>query len=143
VNEETKQWLEIGAFLIASGGFLFGVIQYFRQERLKVEDRRIAAARPFLELQLQLYKEATGAAAKLCTTDDIEQARAISTLLELYWGHLSMVENAEVEAAMVSLKSGIDRRLAQEELQVLSLQLAHACRSSLGKSWNTHAWERH
>ncbi|WP_306097368.1 hypothetical protein [Qipengyuania flava] len=54
-----------------------------------------------------------------------------------------MVENAEVEAAMVSLKSGIDHRLAQEALQVLNLQLAHACRSSLGKSWNTHAWGRH
>jgi phosphoenolpyruvate-protein kinase (PTS system EI component) len=138
-------WLEPTAqgiaLIVAAGGFVFGIVQYFRQERLKLEDRRIEAARPFLELQLELYKAATAASSLLSSSDNEDVRRdAVSRLEELYWGHLSMVEDAGVEAAIVRLKAAIDEGKPQETLQGLSLALAHACRSSLASSWNTNAW---
>ena len=122
--------------------FLFGVIQYFRSERTKQDDRRIEAARPFLELQLKLYQDVTGAASTIVTSQVAAERDAASLRFKrLYWGQLSMVEDTSVEAAMVNFASALDEGADLESLQIASLELAHACRASLSRSWNTSAWQ--
>jgi hypothetical protein len=132
--------------------FLWGVYTYqdtankqLERERLEseryAETRRIEATKPFLERQLVLYTDAAQAAATLATSgDEAEKAKARKRFWELYWGELALVENSDVEAAMVSFGRGLREGGDQDELQQLSLGLAHACRNSLALSWNVAAW---
>ena len=103
--------------------------------------RKIEATRPFLERQLKLYPEAAHVAAILATSQDgAERASAYKRFWELYWGELALVENQDVEAAMVAFGGALKSQAALPELESLSLQLARACRRSLDKSWGIHAW---
>jgi hypothetical protein len=105
------------------------------------ETRRIDATKPFLDRQLKLYTEATQVVAALATTHDVaETKRALKRFWQLYWGELALVENEEVEKAMVKVKEALNRGAQRQELQSLSLNFAQACRVSLDRSWGIHAW---
>ncbi len=105
------------------------------------ESHRIEATKPFLERQLKLYTEASQVAAVLATsTEAAELLRATERFWELYWGELALVENKEVQAAMVALGRALETSADKKEVQQLSLRLAHACRRSLDKSWGINAW---
>ncbi len=55
---------------------------------------------------------------------------------ELYWGELALVESKDVEGAMVALGKELKKSSPEKEnLQKLSLNLAHACKSSIHESW--------
>jgi hypothetical protein len=56
---------------------------------------------------------------------------------------LALVERGPVESAMVAFRRGLEGNAAPEELRQLSLDLAHACREELAKSWNVSHWLRH
>ena len=100
------------------------------------------ATKPFLELQLQLYTTASTATATLATSDDqTERAAALKRFLALYWGELALVEDRRVEQAMVAFGKGLKRNADREELQRLSLDLAHAFRDSLAASWGVRQWK--
>jgi len=93
--------------------------------------------RPFLERQLQHYFEASESASKVANLPDgKDRAEAVQKFWQLYWGPLAVVEDPEVERAMVdfggALRSETSDRAA---LQHRSLELAHACRGSLEKQW--------
>ncbi len=107
------------------------------------ESRRLEATKPFLERQLKLYTEASQVAAKIVTSTNVKEvADANKRFWELYWGELALVENQDVEAAMVALGKAIKDSAPQQQLQHLSLKLAHACRRSLDKSWGINAWSQ-
>ncbi|MDZ7952280.1 hypothetical protein [Nostoc sp. DedQUE09] len=107
------------------------------------ESRRIEATKPFLDRQLKLYTEASQVAAKIATSTNVnEVADANKRFWELYWGELALVENKDVEAAMVALGKAIEDSAPKQQLQKLSLKLAHACRSSLNISWGINAWSQ-
>ena len=109
------------------------------------KEREIQAAlresqKPFLERQLNLYFEAASTASKLSTLGDgppREEAR--KRFWQLYWGELSLVEDKEVEAAMVRFGTALaqfeNNQINKFELQKKSLELAHSCRKSLEQSW--------
>ena len=133
--------------------FLWGIYTYqdtaakqLERERLESErlseTRRIEATKPFLERQLTLYTDVSKVAATLGTSgDETEKAKARKRFWELYWGELALVENRDVEAAMVAFGGALREGASQSELQELSLMLAHACRNSLAVSWNVPAWK--
>jgi len=146
--------LKMLAATVALGGFLWGIWTYWdtrtielaQQERLNQryeETRRIEATKPFLERQLKLYTEASQATAVLATSqDDATRNGARKRFWELYWGELALVENEIVEAAMVAFGRGLQAGRPPEEMQQLSLSLAHACRDSLAISWGVIDWKR-
>lgn len=137
----------------------------FDAERVR-ETRQVEATKPFLERQLTLYNSATKTAAIIAKSNDQSELHtAVECFWRLYWGELALVENREVEAAMVELgklvptfetamvevqKTGLkseesqqlrkENEMIREKLQQLSLRLAHACRHSLDKSWGIKAW---
>lgn len=105
------------------------------------ENRRIESTVPFLKLQLSLYTEASQVASVLATsTDNAEVEKSKERFWKLYWGELALVENSQVEAAMVELGKALKTGKKQVDLQQLSLTLARACRNSLDKSWGINAW---
>jgi hypothetical protein len=150
-----QRWAIIIPLVIAALSFAWGVYQYFRGEQAKQEQlerersaeadrRRIEATRPFLELQLQLYTDASKSAAVIATSDGAQEvAKARGRFKELFWGELALVEDPPVEAAMVRFQRALENGGSRADLQQLSLQLAHACRESLAKSWGTPAWQSH
>ncbi len=103
------------------------------------QTRRIEATRPFLERQLELY----GEAARVCAQIAASTANTVATsrFWELYWGELALVENKDVEAAMVSFGQALFYMAEnRSELQHRALELAKACRISLARSWGVEAW---
>src|SRR6185503_15691410 len=97
--------------------------------------------KPFLERQFKLYNEASQVASIIATSDDkAEVKKATKRFWELYYGELALVENKKVEDAMIALGKAIEAESDREELKGRSLELAHACRYSLDKSWGIHAW---
>ena len=125
----------------AVGSFVFGIIVW-QEETIRIaETRRIEATKPFLERQLKLYMEASQVVAVLATSHDPDGiCRARKRFLELYWGEMVLVENEDVAKAMVNVKRAMERDAGQGELQSLPLNLAHACRHSLARSWGVDVW---
>ena len=134
--------IKLLSILGAVATFAWGVFQYVENNKKQSESRRIEATKPFLERQLKLYTEATQSAATLATSEEpSEKVAAIKRFWSLYWGELALVEDKDVEAAMVALGKGLDRQASPPELKQLSLKLAHACRDSLALSWGVKEWQ--
>jgi hypothetical protein len=137
-----ESWVKVLSLLGAVITFSYGVFQYIRNEQRQAESRRVEATKPFLERQLKLYTEATQAAATLATSnDETERTAALKRFWSLYWGELALVEDRKVEVAMVQFGKGLQDQGASAEIKQLSLQLAHACRDSLAKSWGVQEWQ--
>jgi hypothetical protein len=107
----------------------------------EAESRSIEAKKPFLDRQLALYVEASQITAKIATSKDSnELAKSQQRFWELFWGELALVENNGVELAMVAFGEALRGSAPQQQLEQLSLALAHACRESLDKSWRINEW---
>ncbi len=130
--------------LLAVGG---GLWQYRRTSKREF-------IKPLREAQLQLYQAATSAAAKLATLprDSEEWSKNHTEFLRLYYGPLAIFEDFDhrpgaktltVERAMVVFKTCLDDTTQDEQLQDLSLALAHTCRESLGRSWGVELPQLH
>lgn len=97
--------------------------------------------KPVREAQLKLFQEASSAAAQLATLprNSAEWKKSRDEFLRLFYGPLAIVEDRDVESAMIIFKSYIDNenrcQMAGGNAQNLSLALAHTCRQSLGESW--------
>lgn len=105
------------------------------------ESRRVEATKPFLERQLKLYTEASQVAAQIATSNDAAVvAKSTDRFWQLYWGELALVENREVEAAMVQYGNALENPADRATLRQRSLDLAKACRRSLDRSWGINAW---
>ena len=153
------RYLPIITAVLAVAGFWFGVIQYYshqhetdvqrtQAERNRSDEMFREAAKPFWDSQIHLYLRASEAAAAIANSDQADiKKRAESEFWLLYWGPLATVEDVgletknkpEVEAAMVQfgayLRSHRDNQRSQEEMQVLSLELAHAIRNSIPQAF--------
>ena len=122
-------------------------IQGFNQTRdketrarvIEAENRKIEAAKPFLELRQRFYLDALQQAAILSnpeTHSKIELDAARKRFRELYVAVLSMVEASDVEGKMVEFAGQVDPGLvAMTNAQNKAYNLAHAFRNSLINSW--------
>jgi hypothetical protein len=97
---------------------------------------------PFLQKQLELCFATSDTAARLATeTEQVEWEKARLKFWQLYWGTLSIVEDINVEGAMVELGRLVpDHPVAQTNLPMKSLEqpslkLAHAARTLILASW--------
>jgi hypothetical protein len=133
---DTKDWLAIV-------GLTVGLLQYRKTSRGEF-------LKPIREAQLDLYQQASSAAAKLATIprSDPEWNKARSDFLTLYYGPLAIVENYNhrpssndtdptVEEAMMAFKVCLDLPSCEgsNDMKNLSLGLAHTCRVSIGATW--------
>jgi hypothetical protein len=86
--EKIAKWVTI---LVTVAGFVWGVGS-------ALQARAIDARRPFLDLQLKLYQEATKTTAILATSNDPNELRTTEIRFwQLYWGELAMVENGGIK----------------------------------------------
>ncbi len=143
-GDSIERWFKIGSIAVAVATFAFGVVQYAAAERDKARADIAMAKRPYLDRQLALYADATRSAAIIASSrDPAAVAKATERFGQLYWGELAMVEDHDVEEAMVKFQSALSQNAEQWQLGQCSLRLAHAVRESLARSWGTEIWKSH
>lgn len=131
----------ITALFAVIGGSI-GLWKYFDTSRKEFR-------KPYWERQLSLYFEVTAAASTLASIDSGKidssnreelRAQAQEKFWQLYYGPLEIVTDDDVTDAIVEFKECFLKRragdLTPRELEVKSLELARACRASIGESWN-------
>lgn len=161
---------------IAVGGFLFGIYQYNEsakerqgdqvkadkerqvaqeqadQSRLKsqLDAQNLDARHALWDRQLDLYFQASKAAATIATSKDEKRVNAAKeSFWNLYWGPLAVVEDKAltksqteqdetVEAKMVRFGDMIeDKTKTKDDLQQQSLVLAHSIAQSIDTVWQS------
>jgi hypothetical protein len=110
------------------------------QKEREIQSALRESQKPFLERQLDLYLQASGTASKLSTLENgPARDEARKRFWQLYWGELSLVEDKEVEAAMVHFGRALtqfeNHEIERSEVQEKSFELARSCRKSLEQSW--------
>jgi hypothetical protein len=140
----TKDVLTLAVAIV---GLTLGLIQYHVTSRAEF-------LRPIRQAQLDLYQQASTAAARLSTLprDGDAWKGARDDFLKLYYGPLAIVEDyshgpsvgngtVTVEQAMIAFKMCLDDPgcAGSREMKELSLGLAHTLRVSLGSSWGFKA----
>jgi hypothetical protein len=115
--------------------------------------------KPFNDIQLSLCKDASETAATIASLQPLSSPAPLSAdglkeplhqarmrFEQLYWGSLAIVENTDVEQKMVDFRKGVlaletpaieSKREGQlpGSLHVKALDLAHACRDLVSKTW--------
>jgi hypothetical protein len=135
--DEMKIWVSVIGGVVT---FIWGYYQWRERSIENLKARRLAITKPFLEKQLELYSEATRVASQVAMKLGKEGDEARARFWELYWGELALVENPEVENAMVEMSEALESGAPVTTLRSKSLRIAHACRQSLDKSWGINAW---
>jgi hypothetical protein len=104
--------------------------------------REMEFRRPFWEKQINLYFEASSAVSVMANSTDIsEKRKAEEKFWQLFYGPLVIVEDANVEKAMIAISTHLNDCRADPDscqdyrLKNLSLSLASTCKESIGRSW--------
>lgn len=141
--EKFMRFVPLITVVIAVAGFWFTVHQYNQQQAAAATklaaDREQALLKPFLDKRLELYFAASEAAATMALSKDkAERDKAESKLVQLYAGTLIIVEDQEVEGAMLKVYKCITGQdpCDEAEKQRRSQALASRARDSIGKSYN-------
>jgi hypothetical protein len=122
-----RDYAPVGAIVV----FTVGMFQYLRSNELSFR-------RPYWEMQLSFYIEATSSVATLASTRrEDEWEKAQEKFWQLYYGPLCLFENLEVETRMCKIRDILKVSTFHERhlLEGASLDLAHACRNSSRGGW--------
>ena len=103
---------------------------------LQVATAHLEARKPSYSKHLDLCSEASTAAATIATTKDSRKRKAAEEdFWRLYWGPLGMVEEGEVEGAMIAFGKCLNKECDQS-LRTLSLAVAHGCRAEVSRHFD-------
>ena len=138
-------WLKIVGVALTFIGIVAGLYQFSRTQAIN-------AAKPFLEKKLQWCEEAVDAASGIAvygrdSTTPADKtgstSRRVDRFWSLYWGAMGMVENENIEKAMVAFGNGLKglEGAAPDTDGSRALAIAHACRAEMGRDWSP-VWAR-
>jgi hypothetical protein len=131
-----ETWVKLGTLLVAVVGAGVAVNEYIEARGREIVIQTRESQKPFLELQLRLYAEASETTAKVATLPDgTEREAMVARFWQLYWGPLSVVESPEIEAAMVRFGEQLERDPNSPALRTRAIAIAHAIRDSVKESW--------
>lgn len=119
-------------------GITLSVLNFRIAKEKEAESRKIEAAKPFLELRQKLYLEALTNASILASQDfhtEEEILNAKKRFAELYWGELSLIEDKNIEKAMIEVAKSMNLNDSVSSSQKATYELAHTMRESLVNSW--------
>ncbi len=137
--------MEAGSVLTAIAAYLGGIgtilLKEMFSEKRHRKARLMQAKDPFVKMQTELSVAASTAAAALASSqDEGSWLKAREDFWRLYWGPLALVEDRDLERAMVEFGSHVPPNITFEErptnLGFLSLNIAKAARSEMASAWN-------
>jgi hypothetical protein len=153
-EEAARFWTAFFALLTTFaliGGGIYSVVQYFSARQadiakanqdsqtyqFQVSVAKLNATAPFYSKYLDLCSEASEVVSTIATTTDTKKKlQATDDFWRLYWGPPGIVEDNEVEGAMISFGICLKGKCEGSSLRMLSLGLAHQCRAGVSKGWN-------
>jgi hypothetical protein len=139
--EQLQSWLKVLAVIGACFTFGFSVWCYFDKRKSEFEVRKIEASQPFLKRQLALFEEATQITALIASSESPgDEKEKTMRFWQLYYGELALVEQGEVQKAMVKYGELLDSENYGDALEEAALSVAWACREELAKSWKVDYW---
>jgi hypothetical protein len=125
----------IGALgVIAS--IYFGFQQLASQSKEQTQAIEDQWQQKYYDETLSIYLRATETAARIASleSDGAPQSQIEDAKLQfktLYWGPMCVAESDDVESAMILFQRGIDDGVKPEQLEQLSLLLAHVCSNEI------------
>lgn len=120
---------------IALAGALLAAQKFLSEQAAANEAALIEAIKPFAERRQAVYFELVSATALLGTLDDQKGDAwdaAKRKFWELYWGAVPMVADLDVGGAVNRFSAALDHPENRQHLRNCSMDLARACRNSLG-----------
>lgn len=160
------QFLPLLTVLVAVVGVWLSIQQFYtaqdkdRQARIKEENQRLEAnkhetetkdresKKPFLDKQLTVCLEASGAASTIAMLppESVKRKRAEERFREMYLGELALIEDEEVARAKTNFFNCLEKLEGSaqdcltepnrgDKLKDLSWALTSSCRDSISKSW--------
>jgi len=141
-----KDWAKI----ITVIGILGGIFTFIYNAYWDAVSRNRESRKPFLEQQLRTYTEAVettsqiagltpGVLQKLLPSDE-QYTSAVNKFWALYWGHMAIVEDGNVERAMIIFGKSLDEHSPcanDSDRSHIVLILSHCIRDSLAAGWGT------
>ena len=133
------------ASLIALVGAYLAVRKYFDEKGKANETARTESQKPFSAKQQEIYFDLLSTTALLANRNNIEdpdRVEAEKHFWVLFWGAIPMVADEGVSAALDRFAETLDKLEKPGDPQKgiamrnASMDLARACRRSLGESWN-------
>jgi len=126
----------ITAIAVICGG-AFATYQYFSNREYQLTTARIEAQKPFLDKRLQLYLDATTAAATIATSkNESEVEKAKEQFWKLYLGPMIVVQDPTVENPMRQFADCLqDSKKCDAPIAELARGLAQTCNRSLTRDW--------
>jgi hypothetical protein len=138
-SERIASLASLGQVASVVVGVVISVLSFNSTRQKESEARQFEAAKPFLDLRQDLYRQTVKAAAVLAdpafhTAEELGAAR--KRFRELYIAELSMVEARCVELQMVELARQIDPEIAAfTPAQAAAYELSHALRDSYARTF--------
>lgn len=126
------------ASLIALIGSYLAVMKYLEEKRKANLTARTESQKPFSVKQQEIYFDLLSTTALISTRDPKEPVRenAEAHFWVLFWGAVPMVANQDVAACVDAFSEALDTPEDGVKLRNASMDLARACRRSLGEAWN-------
>ena len=127
----------IGSLIALVGAYL-AAARYLDEKRKANVTARTESQKPFSAKQQEIYFDLLSTTALISTREqsDEERQRSEDHFWVLFWGAVPMVANQEVAAAVNAFSEALDFPDKAVGLRNASMDLARACRRSLGKAWN-------
>jgi hypothetical protein len=146
----TYQWWDLAikgvGGLVALIGAGIALFKYFTEKRKENETAKIESQKSFLTKQQEIYFDLLAVSASIATKtqdiatktqDDEHRKDAVDKFWQLYWGEFPVVADDKVSIAAWNFAEVLKNDSSNAaRLRDASMDLALACRTSLGQSWD-------
>ena len=126
----------IGSIIAITGAYL-AIMKYLDQRHNDSHTARVESQKPFSIKQQEVYFNLVNTTAIIANRfGQPEWEAACRDFWIMFWGAVPMVADEEVSKAVDGFANTFDDPENSVSMRNASMNLARACRSSLGISWN-------
>lgn len=138
------------AIVSAAAAIGSGVVAFMSQQKAADAEARMALVSAsadtassvrdaIFEKRFELYFEIAELTARIATATD-EQTRqdAETRFRELYWGQLIIVEEADIQSAVMAFRDALETGAHRDQLKQRSQAVARAIRATFMEDWEEH-----
>jgi hypothetical protein len=135
------------ASVIALIGAYLAIVKYLDEKRKANETAKVESQKPFSTKQQEIYFDLLLATSTIANRppDNPKREEASMHFWDLFWGALPMVATQEVAIAADAFSVVLtEQKYNDVGLRNASMDLARACRLSLGEAWrfNVEAFDK-
>ncbi len=137
-EKKESWWWRIIPSLLTLIGILVGIWQFNKEQEIRDQNE---FKRNIWTRRVEAYEKVGNATASVVTStnDSARFEKAIKDFHHLYWGVMPLVQDDDVEKAMIKFNAEIRyfqrKESTPDDLRKRGYQLMRACKSSIKTSW--------